>query len=375
MTTETKPHVPAMLAAIVKGEPVPWRDFGLTRDEFSALCDREDLRGLLSRRIAGFDAAAWPAEIRDELMQSAREDTAREMVRREEIAAVLSELTARGAPAIVLKGTALAYSVYDTPIARPRLDTDLLIDSTHQAAAREALQRRGYTAPPYSDQLFSQFHMEKTDDFGIRHVIDVHWKISTQPVFADVLTHEEVRSRAVPIPALGPAARGPSAVDALLLACIHPVMHHQNAERLLWTYDTHLLASRLSHDDFHEFVRLARQKNVAAVCARQLRHAQALFETRVPANVLTDLSAAADEPSAAYLASDRTWRHELGSSMRGLPRIGDRLTLLREVLLPSPEYMLGAYGLRGKPMGRWLLPALYVHRNVRGAWKILMGKK
>ena len=371
----TTPHVMAALVAIVKGEPVAWRDLGLTRGAFAALCDREDLRGLLSRRIAAYDAADWPAEIRDELMQSARDETAREMVCREEIAAVLGELTTRGATAIVMKGTALAYSVYDTPIARPRLDTDLLIDSTQHAAARDALQRRGYTAPPNCDQLFSQFHMEKTDGFGIRHVIDVHWKISTQPVFADVLTYDEVRPRAVPIPALGPAAIGPSAVDALLLACIHPVMHHQNAERILWTYDTHLLASRLSHGDFQRFVRLAREKNVAAVCARRLQHAQSVFETRVPPDVLTDLRAAADEPSAAYLASHRSWRHELASSVRGLPRVGDRLTLLREVLLPSPAYMLGAYGLRGKPIGPWLLPALYVHRNVRGAWKILMGKK
>ena len=37
--------------------------------------------------------------------------------------------------------------------------------------------------------------------------------------------------------------------------------------------------------------------------------------------------------------------------------------------------MLGTYGLRDKPLGPWLLPVLYVHRNVRGTWKILMGKK
>ena len=353
-----------------------WRDLGLTRDEFFAVCDREDLRGLLFCRVAGLDAASdWPREIRDALAHSARVGTAREMVVREEIAAVLGDLAACGAPAIVLKGAALAYSVYDNPIARPRLDTDLLIDAAHQAGARRALENRGYGAPPFCDQLFSQFQMEKIDAFGVRHVIDVHWKISTQAVFADVLTPEEVRSRAVRIPALGAAAAGPSVVDGLLLACVHPVMHHQNAERILWIYDTHLLASSLAHDDFHAFNRLAQQKKIAAVCRRQLRRAQSLFDTRVPADVLEDLSAARDEPSAAYLASDRTWRHELVSSIRGLPRAGDRLTLLREVLLPSPDYMLGAYGLRGKPLGPWLLPALYVHRNVRGAWKILMGKK
>ena len=61
--------------------------------------------------------------------------------------------------------------------------------------------------------------------------------------------------------------------------------------------------------------------------------------------------------------------------MRGLPRSAIALRLLREVLLPSPAYMLGAYGLRGKPLAPLLLPALYVHRNVRGAWKIIAGKK
>jgi hypothetical protein len=37
--------------------------------------------------------------------------------------------------------------------------------------------------------------------------------------------------------------------------------------------------------------------------------------------------------------------------------------------------MLGAYGLGGKRLAALLLPALYVHRNVRGAWRIIAGKK
>jgi hypothetical protein len=44
------------------------------------------------------------------------------------------------------------------------------------------------------------------------------------------------------------------------------------------------------------------------------------------------------------------------------------------VLLPRQDYMLARYGLRGKPLAVWLLPPLYVHGIVRGAWKILSGK-
>ena len=364
------------LLALLRGEPIRWHDLGLTRDEFFAVCDREELRGVVCSRIASSPALSdWPEAIRDELAQTAREETAREMLRRNEIAAVLSALDARGVRAVLLKGTALAYTVYPSPDARPRLDTDVLIDAADEAIAREVLASRGYTAPPYCADLFAQFQMEKHDELGLSHVMDVHWKISMQPVFADVLTYAEVWSRAVSVPALGTAAFAPSTADALLLACIHPVMHHQNAERLLWVYDTHLLASRMTDDDFDAFAQRARQKEVAAVCAHGLQLARTLLGTRVPEHVLFELSSVVDEPSAAYLASHRSWRHELASSVRGLPRVGDRLTLLREVLLPSPAYMLGVYGLRDKPIGPWLLPALYVHRNVRGAWKILMGKK
>ena len=369
-------HYPAGLIATLSGGRSRFSDLGVTRDELLALCDREDLRGLLFCRVgASGNCADWPAEIRDELAHHTRDETAREMLRREEIASVLSALTAAGVQPIVLKGTALAYTVYDTPIARPRLDTDVLIDPATRREARGVLERLGYAAPPYCDELFAQFQMEKRDRFGLGHAIDVHWKISTQPVFADVLDHKGMWPRARPIPALGPSAVGASPVDALLLACIHPVMHHQNMQRLLWTYDTYLLASELERSDWDAFVDCAIHARVAVVCAHQLGFAQALFDTRVPADVMRDLSAAPGEPSAAYLASHRKWRHELASSLRGSPRFADRIKLLREVLLPSQDYMLAHYGLRGKPLAAWLLPALYVHRNARGAWKVLSGKK
>jgi hypothetical protein len=362
--------------ALVGGADVDWISLGMTVPEFLDACATHDVQAMMHARIIAHDRSdQWPDTVRDELARVARAETACEMVRGEQVASALDALAHAGVRPLVLKGTALAYTVYDAPVTRPRLDTDLLIEQSHADAARTALADRGYVAPPYCDELFAQFQMEKTDTFGLQHVIDIHWNISTQPVFADVLTFEELRSRAIPVPALGQSAVAPGFVDALLLACIHPVMHHQNVERILWTYDTHLLASRLTRDDFKEFVWRARQKRVATVCAHALRRAQARFGTLVPADVLRALSDARDEPSAEYLASHRRWHHELASSVRGLPTFGARVKLLRDVLLPAPSYMLGAYKLRGKPLAQLLLPALYAHRNARGAWKILTGKK
>ena len=37
-------------------------------------------------------------------------------------------------------------------------------------------------------------------------------------------------------------------VNALVLACIHRLAHHQGRDRLVWLYDIHLLAGRLAGD-------------------------------------------------------------------------------------------------------------------------------
>jgi len=369
-------HASAELSSILAGAAVNWPSLRMTAREFLDACAFHEVSALVHTRTCHLSGdREWPAEVRDTLAGLARGETAREMVRCADVTGVIDALAKAGVRAIVFKGTALAYTVYEAPVERPRLDTDILIDHRDRDAARRTLERLGYTAPPYCEELFAQFQMERTDRFGLRHVIDVHWKISTQRMFADVLSYREMLRRAVPVPALGAAALAPSHADALLLSCVHPAMHHQNAERILWMYDTHLLAARLQPADFIDWAHCAREKRVAAVCAHHLRLVRAAFGTRVPDAVMTVLAAAADEPSAEYLASQRRWHHELASSIRALPRVGDRVTLVRHVLLPSPEYMLAAYGLRDKPLAPWLLPALYVHRGVRGAWKILAGKK
>jgi putative nucleotidyltransferase-like protein len=367
---------PPGLLAVIRGDAVSWPDLAMTPAEFLDHCGRHDLSLLVYERIRrSADSAEWPSAVRDALLRHAREETARELLRREEIAGVIDALSDCGVRALVLKGTALAYTVYETPGARPRLDTDLFVEACDRDKARIALEKRGYAAPPYCAELLSQFEMAKIDAFGLVHVMDVHWKISTQPVFAGVLGFEEVLRRAVPVPAIGASALALGSVDALLVACMHPVMHHQNEERLLWMYDIHLLAEKLTAIEFEELVRLARAKQIAEVCGRGLRRAQAMFRTPISGSLLADLDRREQvEPSAEYLASQRRWHHETISSLRALP-LGARMRFVRGVLLPSPHYMLGAYGLRDKPLGPWLLPALYIHRNVRGAWRILAGKK
>jgi hypothetical protein len=364
------------LAALLRGDDIAAATAGLAPEALLNRCIEEDLTGLVYERLtSSAPHDSWSAAIRAELSRLARAQTARELVRRREIVSVLDRLAADGVHPILLKGTALAYSVYRNPSSRPRIDTDLLIRREEVGAVRRAMTGLGYDAPPYWDGelLFCQFEMEKLDAFQVDHTFDFHWKIGTQPAFADVLTFDELMAEAVPLPALGVHARGPGTVHALLHACIHPVMHHRHAERLIWLYDIHLLASRLSRPELDRFAHLAATKKVAAATVHSLASASARFDTRIPDLVTARLTDPGAEPSATYLPPRRRWHHELVSSLHDLPRGIDRVRLIREVLFPNPRYMLNAYGFRNAYSP--LLPALYVHRILRGGWNVMVGRK
>ncbi|MGH9147702.1 MAG: nucleotidyltransferase family protein [Vicinamibacterales bacterium] len=364
------------LAALLRNESIKWSTLQVTPEQFVDSCRAQDLTALIHSRIG--PEAGWPSFVRELLAERVRIDAVEELLRRREIIAVLDALAAKGVSPILFKGTPLAYEVYEAPHLRPRCDTDFLIPRAHVEATRRVLESVGYSSTVYcgGELLFCQFEVQKRDEFGIDHALDVHWKISTQSVFADVLTYEELDAQARPIPALGPHARGAGLLHALLLACLHPVMHHRNDERLIWMYDAHVLASRLSRTEFDQFVALATSKRVLAICAHVLAAARARFNTCLPEPIAQRLKDAPDdEPTAVYLLHDRRWHHELSSNLRGLRRWRDRVRLLREVLFPAPSYMQRTYGLAPGSLGTFLLPMLYLHRGLRGGMNVLAGRK
>ena len=367
------------LAAVLNGASVPWSVLGLTPAAFHDVCATEGLTGLVHAVLRDRSPAiGWPEEVRRDVASSAWRGAVEERLRQQETVVTLDALAAAGVTPILIKGTALAYSVYRCPSFRPRTDTDLLIHRDQVDETRRVMIRLGFAEATNSggEQLFAQFQFWKEDRHGVAHVFDFHWKISTQPTFAAVLSHDELADEAVPIAALGPSARGAGLVHALLLACIHPAMHHRNAEHLIWMYDIHLVASSLSDEDFHRVVQLAVTRRVGAICAHEIARARARFTFRIPPGAMATLAACEDEPSAAYLRPRRRWADELISSLRGLPRWSERMGLLREVAFPDARYMLTTYRITASaPRARLLLPALYAHRIVRGVHKILAGRK
>ena len=366
-----------VLSAILRREDVAWDRIGVSADVFIAACTDQDLIGLVHDHVRGSARCDWPQAVRDEIATRARAEAAEELRRQQEIATVLDALAAADVQPILLKGTPLAYTVYASPALRPRLDTDLLVRHQDVNAIRRVLMPMGYAAPVTCDGelLFRQFTMVRADRFGVEHVLDFHWSISTQPAFAGLLTYDELNAGAAAVPALGGHARAAGARHALLLACIHPVMHHRNVERLLWVYDVHLLASRLSASEFDRFIDSALDKGIGPICAQQLRLARERFGTPVPDHAASRLGARGNPALSDYIRPGRRWHHEFTATLKGLHGWRARTRFLREVLFPRPQYMLTSYGYANRLSGIAMLPALYVHRNVYGLWKALVGRK
>jgi Uncharacterised nucleotidyltransferase len=325
----------------------------------------QDVAPLLYRALR--HAVAWAHQtdvIRDGLQQLAAEAVLVDAARLTSDRAMIAALAGDGLAPLLFKGAALAHTHYAEPWLRPRVDTDLLIRPHEREAAARACERLGCVRVPrpVGDHVTHQFTCVRWVH-GMRLEYDLHWKLADPHAFADVLAFDELARDAVRVPALGPAARAIGDVHALLVGCTHRVAHHFDRDWLLFVYDIDLLARPFAPRDWERFVGLARERRVRRVCARGLGLAAEQFGTPVPLSVLEELSAGDEEPSAAYLAPRFRRVDVLRSDLRALGGWRARVRLVREHLLPSPSYMLASYGTKRTS----LLPALYVHRVVRGA--------
>jgi hypothetical protein len=326
----------------------------------------------------GVDLLVWQAvdrttsvgaSLRAALDSRMRAAVAREIFLQRDLAAVLQALSAGGVRALVIKGAALAYSVYDAAWQRPSIDTDILVAPDQAAAAEQVLGRAGYRqshALTSGELVSHQVSFERDAASGLQHVIDLHWKIVNPQMLADSLPFEDLWTDAVTVPRLGPDARMPSPIASVILASIHRLAHHQGRDRLIWLYDLRLLAGRLERAQWDSLVQAATARRVAGLCLDGLRQARDQVAAPLPADVERTLEAnAPGEPSHRYLEGIVSRRQVLADDLAALGSWRARLRLIREHAFPPPAYIRERYGITS----RWLLPALYVHRLLAGARK------
>ncbi len=355
-----------------RGAPTAFpADPPISLEQFLRYAEFHGVVGLLYARLASASASSLPgAEWADALADAARRQTLRELLLRQELAEILNAASTRGIRALLLKGAALAYSLYPEPGQRGRVDTDLLIALGDKTSMSRLLEERGYVGDVIAAQHWatSERTFTKTLAGGISSRLDIHWRINNSPLFWHAeLEYARMVKQAEPLPKLHRDALCPDRITLLLHACIHLASHagapmyvDRDAivvtNRLIWLYDIHLLSVAMTQAGWTSFAAMATRMGLRRICHSALVAAAERFGTMLPAG-LTDQLARHDRQSARDLFDGAPWRIRL-REFRALPSTQARMGWLREQLLPRSAYMRARYA----DHPRAPLPLLYLRR-------------
>jgi hypothetical protein len=176
-----------------------------------------------------------PAVVQAELSRAHRQAASYQLLRLEDLGQLLAWLRQQGIEPLVLKGTALAYSHYPDPAARPATDVDLLLPPTCRAQIEAGLIAQGFSRNLTlgDTPLSTQRTYYRSNRNGQPHAYDLHWTLSNSPFISAQFSYAELFSRAQWTPELEAYTLAPA--DALTYACLHWTQHQSREDqRLIW---------------------------------------------------------------------------------------------------------------------------------------------
>ncbi len=205
---------------------------------------------------------------------------------------ILTELTQDNIPAIVLKGAALAQTVYPDPAMRHCHDIDLLLRSEDLPQAQDLLLSAGLVRSR-SDLLHGDRHLV------FRHRSHLPLELHSHPFLLPrySIGDTEVWDRAQKQNIAGVSTSVLSPSDHLLHITLHAFCS-QSRSSLRWICDAWFLLQRTPHFDWDEVVDRARSHSVALPALTMLDYLARKISAPIPGQFLTQLLVASlKEPS------------------------------------------------------------------------------
>lgn len=275
---------------------------------------------------------------------------------RPHLAALLQAAASDGLGLIVLKGAALAETLYPRPGLRSFGDLDVLIGPADAPRARLLLERLEYiVAPAVWDTLLqgadTQANFFKHTARGVV-VVELHTDLLSNGFFRGhiALDADGLWSRARPARLADTDALVLGPEDQLLHLCLHLAGHYFFAPQSLRDIDLVCLTGTL---DWPLFIRLAEDAHAAPLSFAALSAAATLLETPVLNDVLSALTPKRGAARLAFLASARAadtspngsaterLRFPLLWGLLGTARA--RRAALRRTLLPDFHWLVTHY--------------------------------
>ncbi len=335
----------ACLDALGRGQPPPPRPADTSWDTLLAQADAEDVLPALAYAVTTAGWSSVPPAVHRRLMDGLAFSRARHLMMTRELAAVLRSCAANDLAVIVLKGPALAETVYPDPALRPFSDLDLLVRPEHRRRADIALRGLGYQ--PVADEHSWDFDItfdgatvyESTA--GVR--VDLHWALLTEARYAwRARAATAVWDRAVPLTLAGERALGLAPEDLVLHLATHFAIHH-SLTGLLRQWDLALVLAHMPID-WSVLRRRARAWRVCSALSFTLLSVSASFPTAAPRRVLRHL-----HPRGVRAALLMSLRRRTSDERRR--RLEHVVTLL---LIDGARDVVGSVGRALWPSASWL---------------------
>jgi hypothetical protein len=243
------------LIAAIRNTPCPPPD--LSHDDwynFLALLHPHMIFPLIT-----FHLRSWPEECRppQEIMEYLNRvlllAAARNLLAGRQIQSVTGALKDAGIPVILLKGHALARTVYPDPALRQSSDIDLLVQPHNIPASEEILEKLGYVCPVKTFHISqNEHHHEIFSPQGKGLHIELHWVTDNAFDLFPGGWLDDAFLRRIPIRSGDLSCDTFSHSDHLLYLAFHNVFQHWSM-RLDWVYDiSRMMREFTTQDDWKE---------------------------------------------------------------------------------------------------------------------------
>jgi hypothetical protein len=364
----------AALGRILAGDPLTPSDSDWERLVPRAIDERIAPLVYWKRR----DDGALPARFRTELRRELFRAEASNLILYRELASLLRRSHEEGLHApVLLKGGALATSLYPEIGLRPMSDLDLLVSREElprwlALAEEESFHR---VSPEMGRGLTERVHYHVALSGGTTGgaSIEIHFGLLAGETDARAPETSWFFARTEPwrppAPVDGPPARALEPTAHLPYLGAHAMLQHGGAQaRMIWFHDIHLLvtahAGRIRWD---EVVEASRRFGWGAALSAALTRARALFGTDFPIELTDHLIAGADPDRLLQVrrrSEPSMSRAELVWSELQSVRFRHRLLWALAILFPRPEYLRWRYPGAGR-----FWPACYPYRWARVVWE------
>ncbi|BAI60960.1 hypothetical protein MCP_0888 [Methanocella paludicola SANAE] len=207
---------------------------------------------LLYWQILHIPQESRPAkELVDELRRNFLESKACAITTDMQLKELVDVFNKENIPMIILKGSALARTLYLDPALRLCSDIDILVLPQDVVRSRTIMESLGYKCLKKRFDISKYYYHHETYDKCSKNsmIVELHWRLIFVPLL-DIVDIRNFFYRSVKIESTNFSFETLTTIDTIIYLSLHLFLQHSKEVRLNWIYDISQLCKNLTIADW-----------------------------------------------------------------------------------------------------------------------------